>query len=118
MAEIKRKPKPQILFDENRDKFNQLVSQGKTPDLTNQNISDLDLRGFNFKNVDLSGSYLRGADLSGVDMSEACLDGVSIKKANISGAFFPYDLPAREIILSWEHGTRMRHPKKKQETKS
>jgi uncharacterized protein YjbI with pentapeptide repeats len=48
------------------------------------------------------------ADLRGVDLSCANLDGASINRAHISGAFFPREIPAQEILLSIEHGTRMR----------
>jgi uncharacterized protein YjbI with pentapeptide repeats len=106
--EIKRSPKPRLLFEENADEFNKLAGQDQIPDLTNQNLSDLDLREFNLKKANLTGCYLRGANLGGVDLSEANLDGASIKNAQISGCFFPRGLSATEIGLSLLHGTRMR----------
>ncbi|MDR2354289.1 MAG: pentapeptide repeat-containing protein [Deltaproteobacteria bacterium] len=108
MSDIKRTTKPELLFEENAEKFNALVAQGKTPDLSNQNLSDLDLHAFNLKHANLSGSYLRGANLKGVDLSEANLDGASIKNALISGCLFPKTLSACEIQLSQSLGTRMR----------
>jgi uncharacterized protein YjbI with pentapeptide repeats len=107
-AEIKRNPKPRLLFEENADEFNKLASQDQIPDLSNQNLSDLDLRQFHLKKANLTGCYLRGANLGGVDLSEANLDGASIKNAQISGCFFPRGLSATEINLSQLHGTRMR----------
>jgi uncharacterized protein YjbI with pentapeptide repeats len=106
--EIKRNPKPKILFEENAEEFNSLVKAGKAPDLSNQNMSDLDLRQFNLTNANLTGTYLRGANLGGLDLSGANLDGASIKNAQISGCFFPRGLSASEIQLSQEFGTRMR----------
>ena len=111
MGDIKRQPKPKMMFEENRDSFNKLVREGKTPDLRGQNLSDLDLTGFDLKNADLSGAYLRAANLSGQDLSQAKLEGASLKQAKISGCLFPDDLSAEEIRLSVDMGTRMRHTK-------
>ncbi|MDR2405014.1 MAG: pentapeptide repeat-containing protein [Deltaproteobacteria bacterium] len=108
MPEVKRSPKPQLLFEENVDKFNELVAAGKIPDLSNQNLSDLDLRNFHLTHANLSGAYLRGANLKGLDLSGANLNGASIKNASISGCLFPKGLQACEIQMSYEHGTRMR----------
>jgi uncharacterized protein YjbI with pentapeptide repeats len=107
--DINRIGKPEILFEENVAKFNKLVADGKCPDLTNKNLSDLDLRAFILKDADLRGSYLRGANLKGLDLSGAKLDGASIKNAQISGCLFPRGLAACEIQLSHTLGTRMRH---------
>ncbi|MDR2350227.1 MAG: pentapeptide repeat-containing protein [Deltaproteobacteria bacterium] len=108
MSTINRSGKPEILFEENAEKYNSLVKAGKPPDLTNKNLSDLDLRAFDLKTANLKGAYLRGANLKGVDLSEANLDGVSIKNALISGCLFPRGLSACEIQLSNTLGTRMR----------
>jgi uncharacterized protein YjbI with pentapeptide repeats len=109
MTDIKRLSKPQILYEENRDKFNALAAEGKIPDIRNQNLSNLDLRGFNLSHADLTGTYMRGVNLAGQDLSNAILTGASIHEANISGCFFPKDIPAEEIRLSMEQGTRIRH---------
>ncbi|MDR1165591.1 MAG: pentapeptide repeat-containing protein [Deltaproteobacteria bacterium] len=108
MDAINRRAKPEILFEENKDEFNKLVADGKTPDLSHQNLSDLDLRSFNLKNANLSGSYLRGANLKGLDLSEANLDGASLKNAQISGCLFPRGLNSCEIQLSHSLGVRVR----------
>ncbi|MDR2339098.1 MAG: pentapeptide repeat-containing protein [Deltaproteobacteria bacterium] len=108
MADINRTPKPQLLFEENAATFNKLVAQGKTPDLTGQNLSDLDLRAFHLTHANLSGCYLRGANLKGLDLSGANLNGASIKNASISGTLFPKGLSACEIQMSHDQGTRMR----------
>jgi uncharacterized protein YjbI with pentapeptide repeats len=108
MNDIKRQPKPKILYEENRDKFNASVAEGKISSLHNQNLSDLDLRGFELTNIDLSGAYMRGANLSGQDLSKSELSGASIRNANVSGCLFPKNISAEEIRLSLEFGTRIR----------
>lgn len=108
MADIKRTPKPKVLFEENRDAFNKAVAAGQKPDFSNQNLSDLDLTGFNLRTANLAGCYLRGANLGGQDLSEANLHGASLKQAKISGCLFPKGLSAEEIRLSVDLGTRMR----------
>jgi len=111
MAELKRTPKPKILFEENREAFNRSVANGEVPDFSNQNLSDLDLTGFNLKNANLSGAYLRGTNLNGQDLSNAQLHGASLKQAKISGCLFPENISAEEIRLSLEQGTRLRQKK-------
>jgi len=108
--DIKRQKKLPVFYEENgREKFNLLVAQGKIPNLQNQNLENLDLRGYNLSNMDLSGSYMRGANLSGLDLRTANFSGVSLKDVKVSGCFFPKDLPAEEIRLSLDFGTRIRH---------
>ena len=113
MLDIKRSKHPQELLEENRAFFNAAVAGGRVPDFSGQNLSDMDLTGFNLRNANLSGAYLRGAILSGLDLSEADLHGASLRNARISGCLFPEDLPAAEISLSVEKGTRIRHLKKR-----
>ena len=108
--DIKRQKRLPIFCEDNcREKFNTLVSQGKIPHLQNQNLANLDLRGYNLSNMDFSGSYMRGVNLSGLDLRGANLSGVSLKDAKVSGCYFPKELPAEEIRLSVEFGTRVRH---------
>jgi uncharacterized protein YjbI with pentapeptide repeats len=108
--EIKRQKKLALFYEEDsRNKFNELAAQGKIPHLRNQNLENLDLRGYNLANMDLSGSYMRGANLSGQDLRDANFSGTSLKDAKVSGCYFPKDLPADEIRLSLEYGTRVRH---------
>jgi len=71
----------------------------------------LDLRGLDAEVIDFSNAYFRASDLRGIDFFKARLEGASINGARISGAFFPAELSADEIILSVEHGTRMRYAK-------
>ena len=108
--DIKRQKKLPLFYEEGgREKFNELVAQGKIPHLQNQNLENLDLRGYNLSNMDLSGSYMRGVNLSGLDLRGAHFSGTSLKDAKVSGCYFPHDLPADEIRLSLEYGTRVRH---------
>lgn len=81
-------------------------------DLTNVNLRGADLRRANLRRADLRNAYCHSADLRGVDLSEAKLEGASIHMARVSGAYFPPDVPADEIRLSLEIGTRIRchHP--------
>ena len=108
MTDIKHKPKPKALFEENQEKFNKEVAAGKAPDFTNQNLSYLDLTGFDLRNANLNGAYLCGANLSGQDLTRANLHGASLRQAKVSGCLFPLELSAEEIRLSVDMGTRLR----------
>ncbi|MFO7607920.1 MAG: pentapeptide repeat-containing protein [Candidatus Krumholzibacteriia bacterium] len=105
---ITKDPMYQMLRVDDVKGFNKRKEQGGTCDLTGVDLRGLDLRGLQADGLDFSGSYMRDADLRGVDFSGAILDGVSIRGARISGTLFPRDVPAEEIRLSWEQGTRMR----------
>ena len=89
-------------------KFNEKKESGDICNFQNADFRTVDLRGINAKGVDFSNAYFRQADLRGIDFSLSKLDGASINGAKISGAFFPDNLSAAEILLSLEHGTRMR----------
>ena len=108
-GDIKRQRRPQYVNAEEREKFNAMVAQGEIPHLQNQNLADLDLRGYDLSHMDLSGSYMRGANLAGLDLRGANFSGASMKNAQVSGCYFPKDLLAEEIRLSLEFGTRIRH---------
>ena len=107
-SEIRNKPKPEVLFDEQIEEFNRLAEAGKAPDLRGANLSGLDLRQAKLTGLDLSGCYLRGANLSGLDLTGCNLRGASLRGAIVSGTLFPDNLRADEIRLSVEFGTRMR----------
>jgi uncharacterized protein YjbI with pentapeptide repeats len=113
--DIRRAQRPQELFEENRQKFNEAVARGLVPDFSRQNLSDLDLTGFDLHNANLAGAYLRGVILGGVDLTEANLHGASLKGARVSGCLLPSEIPATEIVLSLEKGTRIRHLKPKKQ---
>lgn len=92
------------------DEFNQRVAAGEKVDLTGCDFRHLNLQGINTKGLDFSSSYFRQADLRGVDFSNCdSLEGASIHAAKISGAYFPKEIRADELLLSLEHGTRLRY---------
>lgn len=91
------------------DNFNKRIQSGENVDLSHCNFSRLDLRGLNADGLDLSHGYFRLSNLAGIDFSKAKLEGASFKHANISGALFPSELSAKELLLSVEHGTRVRY---------
>lgn len=98
-----------LLLEGKVDEFNQRRAQGEPCELAGCDFRNFDLRGLNADGLDLRNGYFRQADLRGVDFSNACLDGASISHARISGTYFPAQLPAQEVLMSWEHGTRMRY---------
>jgi len=106
--EIRALPKLEILFEENIDRFNQMVAEGRPPDLRSSNLAGLDLRRAHLKGLDLSGCYLRGSNLRGVDLTGCNLQGASMQGTMISGAMFPDNVSVEEIKLSVEYGTRIR----------
>lgn len=98
------------LRSEDIDGFNAAKSQrGELPSLAHGDFRGLDLRGVDARGLDLSHAYFRGADLRGIDFSQTNLEGASIAGAKISGCYFPAQLHSDEIILSLNHGTRMRY---------
>jgi len=107
---ISDNPLYRLLRDGKVDEFNQRVAAGEAPDLTGCDFRHLVLRGLIADNLDFTGSYFRQADLRGVDFSNCVsLNGASIHGAKISGTFFPREISAEEILLSLQHGTRIRY---------
>ena len=96
-----------LLIDGKVDEFNRLT-EDEPADLERTDLRMVDLRGANLRHANLRGAYLRTADLRGVNLLYADMDGASIHGAQIGGAFFPRDIPAREIFLSLQQGTRIR----------
>ena len=107
--EIKKDALYQLLREGKIDDFNSRHAAGEPCDLAGADFRGLDLRGLIADGLDLSGCYFRQSDLRGVDLSKTNLLGASIHGAKISGVYFPADLPADEILMSLEHGTRMRY---------
>ncbi len=91
--------------------FNERRANGESCDLTGADFRSVDLCGLNADGLDLSNSYFRMSNLRGVDFTNSNLEGASIHGAQISGAYFPKELDADEILLSLEHGTRLRYRK-------
>lgn len=106
--EMRNQPRFEPLFDENIDAFNKQVREGKAVDLSNKNLSGLDLRKALLKGLDLGGCYLRGANLRGVDLTGTNLHGASMQDALISGALLPENVTPDEIRMSVKFGTRIR----------
>ncbi len=100
-----------LLRNENVGEFNLQKPQAGTINLRSADLRGLDLRQLEAQRIDFGDAYFRGADLRGLDLRETNLEGASIAHAQISGAYFPAQLGADEILLSLQFGTRMRyHP--------
>jgi uncharacterized protein YjbI with pentapeptide repeats len=107
---ISDNPLYRLLRDGKIEEFNQRVAAGEQVDLTGCDFRHLNLQGLQAQGLDFSDSYFRQADLRGIDFSQCVsLEGASIHAAKISGVYFPNKLTADEILLSLEHGTRMRY---------
>ncbi|MFT7414067.1 MAG: hypothetical protein ACI9FO_000722 [Methylophagaceae bacterium] len=114
MAEpiISDNPLYRLLRDGNVAEFNQRIAAGEKAELVGCDFRHINLKNIDTKGLDFSNSYFRQADLRGVDFSNCdSLEGASLHGAKISGAFFPSALRADEILLSLEHGTRLRYTK-------
>ena len=88
--------------------FNQERPQGPI-DMRGGDFRGLDLRQLNAQDVDFTDSYVRSADLRGLDLRTACIEGASLAHAQISGAYFPVEVTADEILMSVNFGTRLRY---------
>ncbi len=106
--EIKDNPLYHLLREGKIDAFNKKKQEGKFYDFMHADFRAVDLRGIDAAGIDFSHAYFRLADLRGIDFSLANLNGVSLKAAKISGTFFPANIHADEILLSLQHGTRLR----------
>jgi uncharacterized protein YjbI with pentapeptide repeats len=102
-------PMYQLLRDGEIAEFNRRKRAGESCDLTHCDLRSLDLRGIDASGLDFSHCYFRNANLRGVDFSTSRLEGASLNAAKIAGAYFPAELTAGEIVLSIEHGARMRY---------
>lgn len=91
--------------------FNKRKAAGETADLVHADFRGCDLRDLDTDGLDLSCSYFHQSDLRGLDLRNTKLEGASINGARISGVYFPAELSADEILLSLQHGTRMRYQK-------
>ena len=88
--------------------FNQQRPPGHI-DMRGGDFRGLDLRELQAQDVDFTDSYFRSADLRGLDLRTACIEGASLAHAQISGAYFPVELTADEILMSVNFGTRLRY---------
>lgn len=69
----------------------------------------LDLRELDAHGIDFTDGYFRATDLRGLDLRDTQLEGASLSHAKISGAYFPAELSADEILMSVNFGTRLRY---------
>lgn len=107
--EISDDPMYRLLREGAVEEFNTRRIAGETCNLCGCDFRTLDLRKLDAKGLDLRDAYFRQADLRGLDLTETKLEGASINAAKISGAYFPPELSAEELMLSLTHGTRMRY---------
>ena len=102
-------PLYQVLRNENIAAFNQAkTNTSPLPSFEFCDFRGLDLRGMDASGLDLKSAYFRGADLRGIDFRHSQLEGASIAGTKISGCYFPKELSSNEIVMSLNHGTRMR----------
>ena len=80
----------------------------KLLDFSGTDLRGTDFRGVDTSNVILKDAYLRDADLRGCDLRQSNLEGASLHNAKVAGAYFSADLPAAEVLLSLQYGTRLR----------
>lgn len=109
IPEIKKDELYRLLREGNVAEFNQRKAAGETCDLTSCDFRNVDLQGMDASGIDFTNSYFRQADLRGVDFSRSDMQGASIHGAKISGAYFPKELTAEEIQMSYQYGIRMRY---------
>lgn len=102
-------PLYRLLHNEKVRDFNTQKPKDGPIDLRSGDFRGLDLRQLDAEGVDFTDAYFRGADLRGLDLRHASLEGASIAHAQISGAYFPVELSADEILMSVNFGTRLRY---------
>jgi uncharacterized protein YjbI with pentapeptide repeats len=89
--------------------FNTERPKDGTIDMIGGDFRGLDLRELDAEGVDFTDAYFRSADLRGIDFRKSSLEGASLAHAQISGAYFPAELSADEILMSMNFGTRLRY---------
>jgi uncharacterized protein YjbI with pentapeptide repeats len=107
--EIKHDQINTLLREGDIEAVNAALADGGIPSFSDNDFRSVDLTGLNTEDLDFSNSRFRLADLSGLDLSSCNLRGASLRGAKVSGVLFPADLPAREIMMSLEYGTRLRY---------
>ena len=98
-----------LLHKDDIDGFNRERPPQGPIDMVGGDFRGLDLRTLNAEGIDFRDAYFRSADLRGIDFRGASLEGASLAHAQISGAYFPVDLSADEILMSMNFGTRLRY---------
>ncbi|WAH58059.1 pentapeptide repeat-containing protein [Pseudomonas silvicola] len=98
-----------LVHHENVRGFNQERPAGTRVDFRGGDFRGLDLRELDARDIDFTDAYFRTADLRGLDLRDTCMEGASLANAQISGAYFPVELTADEILMSVNFGTRLRY---------
>lgn len=88
--------------------FHRAIEDRRSVDFSGADLRGVDFRQIDLRKVVLRDAYMRGADLRGCDLRQTDLSGASLLNAKISGTYFPHNLSPEEILLSIEHGTRLR----------
>ncbi|MGH8435120.1 MAG: pentapeptide repeat-containing protein [Pseudomonas sp.] len=102
-------PLYRLLHNEDISGFNEQKPQSGEVDLSHGDFRGLDLRALHADGINFTDAYFRGADLRGLDLRQTRMEGASLAHAQISGAYFPVELSADEILMSLKFGTRMRY---------
>lgn len=102
-------PLYRLLRNDDIAAFNAQRPRDVAVDLSGGDFRGLDLRNLDADRVIFTDAYFRGADLRGLDLRHAQLEGASLAHAQISGAYFPVELSADEILMSVNFGTRLRY---------
>lgn len=102
-------PLYRMLRDDDIAGFNAQKPKDAMVDLSGGDFRGLDLRNLDANGVIFTDAYFRGADLRGLDLRQSQLEGASLAHAQISGAYFPVELTADEILMSVNFGTRLRY---------
>ena len=110
---VHHNPLYDLLRAEKVEEFNKRKAAGEySADMLRAgDFRGLDLRELDATGLDLSDGYFRGADLRGIDFRNCNLEGASFCQAHISGCYFPKELRADDIRLSFDLGTRVRYKK-------
>ncbi len=102
-------PLYRLLRDGKIAEFNQRIASGETAELSACDFRHVNLQGLITDGLDFTNSYFRQSNLRGVDFTNCkSMEGASIHGAKISGTYFPKEIRAEEVLLSLEHGTRLR----------
>ncbi|MDE1164467.1 MAG: pentapeptide repeat-containing protein [Pseudomonas sp.] len=98
-----------LVHQENIRGFNQQRPTDGPVDFRGGDFRGIDLRELDTDGIDFTDAYFRTADLRGLDLRNTQMEGASLAHAQISGAYFPAELSADEILMSVNFGTRLRY---------
>ena len=102
-------PLYRLIRNEDIKGFNAQKAADGPIDLSSGDFRGLDLPTLDASRVLFTDASFRGADLRGLDLRNTCMRGASLAHAQISGAYFPEELSADEILMSMNFGTRLRY---------